>query len=146
MPIGVEYSEDVACIICDRIASGESVRSISRSPGMPHEVTIYRWVADDRDGFRARYTRARESQAERMADEILEIADDGSNDWMEFEGKTIIDHEYINRSRLRVDSRKWLMARLAPKKWGDKQDINQTISANVTTKIEIELVKPEPRK
>ena len=122
---GIEYSEAVAQIICDRIASGESVRSISRSSGMPHEVTIYRWVADDREGFRARYTRAREAQAERMADEILEIADDGSNDWMEFEGKTLVNHEYINRSRLRVDSRKWLMARLAPKKWGEKLDVEQ---------------------
>lgn len=77
--------------------------------------------------FREQYARARESQAEVMFDEILEIADDGSNDFMtvkkgnleyEMENK-----EVTNRSRLRVDSRKWYLSKVLPKKFGDKLDM-----------------------
>lgn len=75
--------------------------------------------------FRDQYARAREAQAEHWADEIIEISDDGTNDWTERQNKDgstyeAIDSEHINRSRLRVDTRKWLMARMAPKKYGDK--------------------------
>jgi hypothetical protein len=83
---------------------------------------VYRWLAAD-GGFRDRYVRAREAQADRFADEIIEIADDATNDWMERrqgeETVRVVDHEHIQRSRLRVDARKWLMAKLAPKKYGD---------------------------
>ena len=65
----------------------------------------------------------REAQADRFADEIIEIADDATNDWMERrqgeETVRVVNHEHIQRSRLRVDARKWLMAKLAPKKYGD---------------------------
>jgi terminase small subunit-like protein len=68
--------------------------------------------------------RARELQAELWADEILEIADDGTNDWVERKrcgvDITEFDREHVMRSSLRVDSRKWLLARLLPKKYGDK--------------------------
>ena len=61
-------------------------------------------------------------QAEHWAEEIIEIADDSKNDFVEKEGHTALNSENINRSRLRVDTRKWLMARLAPKKYGDKDN------------------------
>lgn len=91
---------------------------------MPSKTSVFRWL-NDQPSFRDQYARAREAQAEHWADEILEIADDGSNDWMERRLKdgateTVIDHEHVTRSRLRVDSRKWLMSKLAPKKYGDK--------------------------
>jgi hypothetical protein len=78
-----------------------------------------RWLAQHAE-FRDQYAGAREAQADYYAEEILEIADDGSNDWMERNGKVVEDHEAINRSRLRVDTRKWLIARMAPKKYGDR--------------------------
>ena len=64
-------------------------------------------------------------QADHFADEIIEIADDASNDWMERERKdgsteAVLNYEHVQRSRLRIDARKWLMARMAPKKYGDK--------------------------
>lgn len=65
-------------------------------------------------------------RCERMAEEIQEISDDGSNDWMEREGITVADHEHIQRSKLRVDSRKWLLSKMMPKKYGDR------VSAEVT--------------
>lgn len=68
---------------------------------------------------------------EHYADEILEIADDGQNDWMERESKNgevfeVENHEVLNRSRLRVDARKWLMSKLAPKKYGDVQKLEHS--------------------
>jgi hypothetical protein len=71
------YSAEVASAICERIAAGESVRSIARSPGMPSRATIYRWVVKNED-FRAAYALAMRCRIDDMADECLEIADDGS--------------------------------------------------------------------
>jgi hypothetical protein len=75
--------------------------------------------------FFAHYARARDLGADAIADEILEISDDRSNDWMDRslpDGsvKREPDHEHINRSRLRVDTRKWLLAKMAPKRYGDR--------------------------
>ncbi len=73
--------------------------------------------------FRAQYAHAREMQADTLFDEALDIADDGTNDWMERldkDGNEIFDHEHVQRSRLRVDTRKWAAGKLAPKKYGDK--------------------------
>ena len=64
--------------------------------------------------------RAREEQADKLLREIIEIADDASGDYVTTsDGKRIVDHENIQRSRLRVDARKWAAARLAPRKYGD---------------------------
>jgi hypothetical protein len=109
--------------ICRRLIEGESMRSICKADGMPDKATVCRWLAADEE-FRGQYAAARQMQADALADEILDISDDGSNDWMDREtasGGTIrvIDNEHVQRSRLRVDSRKWLASKLAPKKYGD---------------------------
>jgi hypothetical protein len=114
-----DYSREIALEICKRLGNGESLRQICASLGMPGKTTIMRWLNDNAE-FRAQYARARELQAEHWAEEILEISDDSRNDFVEKEGHAALNSENINRSRLRVDTRKWLMARLAPKKYGDK--------------------------
>ncbi len=90
---------------------------------MPGKSTIFRWLAKHAE-FRDQYARACEARTEAHADEILAIADDGSNDWMQKNhGDTIVwveNGEAIRRSQLRIDSRKWLMSKLSPKKYGDK--------------------------
>jgi hypothetical protein len=79
-----------------------------------------RWIEAHPD-FRNQYARAREAQADRMAEEILEIADDGRNDtYTDEDGNERTNQEIVARSRLRVDARKWLAAKMAPKKYGDK--------------------------
>jgi hypothetical protein len=113
------YSEQVANMICDRLANGESLRSICREDGTPSMSSVMRWLREN-EIFRQQYTSAREDQADYLFDEIIEIADDGSNDWMEREGKEVLNAEHINRSRLRVDARKWAASKMAPKKYGDK--------------------------
>ena len=69
------------------------------------------------------YARAKELQAEYLLGESVEIADDGTNDWMERQrqdGSVAVDHEHIQRSKLRVDTRKWAMSKMAPKKYGER--------------------------
>ena len=117
-----KYSDSLAEEICGLLAEGQSLAEICRRDDMPARSMVYRWLAANAE-FRDRYVRAREAQADRFADEILEIADDSTNDWVERrqgeETIRVVDHEHIQRSRLRVDARKWLMAKLAPKKYGD---------------------------
>lgn len=119
------YTPELASAICERMAAGESLRSICRDEAMPKEATVRGWALDDREGFSAQYTRARELQALVIADELLEISDDGSNDWMVRNGKDgtpgyELNGEHIQRSRLRADTRKWLLSKMLPKVYGDK--------------------------
>ena len=121
------YSERLADKICSRIADGESVRSICADKGMPSKSMVFRWLGKH-ETFRDQYVRAKEAQAEHMADEILDIVDDGSNDWMERkrpDGSTemVLNSEHIQRSKLRTDARKWLLSKMLPKKYGDRQEI-----------------------
>lgn len=120
-----DYSEELADIICERLADGESLRSICRDEGMPHASTVCRWLAsDDRAAFREQYTRARELQADALFDEALEIADtpvEGVKTKVTSDGKTeTTTGDMIEHRRLRVDTRKWMVGKLAPKKYGEK--------------------------
>ena len=116
------YTEAIAASICAAVAEGMSLRKVCAMEGMPALPTLFRWLADEqRAEFREQYARAREAQADLLAEQILEIADDGTNDtYVDDEGNVRLDHDHIARSRLRVDSRKWLAAKMAPKKYGDK--------------------------
>ena len=122
-----KYTAGLAEAICERLASGESLRAICRDGTMPAESTVRGWVKDDREGFSAQYMRVRDIGLDAMADELLAIADDGSNDtYKTDDGKVITDHDHIQRSRLRVDTRKWLLSKMAPKRYGDRQHLEMT--------------------
>ena len=114
------YTAEMVDAICDRLVSGESLKAICRDDHMPSRRVVHEWVADDRNGFRDKYARARAIQADCMLDEILEIADDARSDWVMRDGRRVFDHKNVSQARLRIDARKWLMARLAPKKWGNR--------------------------
>jgi hypothetical protein len=122
-----DYSDKTASEICRRIAERESLRKICADSDMPDKTTVLRWLAAEENAeFRTQYAHAREMQADALFDEALEIADDGSNDWMERldkDGEAAgwqLNGEHVQRSRLRVDTRKWAAGKLAPKKYGDK--------------------------
>ena len=123
------YTEALAAEICRRLAEGETLRSVCRDKAMPDKATILRWLADKKKAdFREQYVYAREMQADALFDEALEIADDASGDWStDKDGKKVLDHENIQRSRLRVDTRKWAAGKMAPKKYGDKLDLGGSI-------------------
>ena len=115
-----DYNPEITALICARMSEGESVRSICRDEAMPDKATVFRWLALHAE-FRDQYARALDARTDAMAEEILEIADDGTNDTVtDNDGHTITNHDAIARSRLRVDARKWLMARMSPKKYGDR--------------------------
>lgn len=120
-----DYGAEIAALICERIADGQSVREIGRDENMPAASTIFRWLSVHKE-FQEQYARAKEAQAEHLAEQILDIADDAQNDWMErknSDGENIgwqVNGDAIQRSRLMVDSRKWLLSKLLPKKYGDK--------------------------
>lgn len=119
-----DYTPELAADICGRIADGQSLRAICRAEDMPASSTVFVWLQQHAD-FTEQYARAREAQADALADDILEISDDARNDWMDREIKgggteRVVDQEHIGRSRLRVDARKWLASKLKPKKYGEK--------------------------
>jgi len=98
---------------------------------MPAVGSVCRWLAEN-DGFREQYARAREAQADTLADEILDIADDGTNDWMAREdGSLEYNGDHIQRSRLRVDARKWIASKLKPKVYGERQQSDVNLSGQL---------------
>ena len=122
-----ELNKDLAIEeILDRISKGESLRSVlpqdNRPTHLPAAKTFLEWVAFD-EALSKQYTRARELRADVIFDEMIEIADDGSNDLMTItKGLTEYEtenKEVVNRSRLRIDTRKWILSKMNPKKYGD---------------------------
>ena len=115
-----KYTEAIAAEICSRLAGGESLNAICSDPHIPPESTVREWVDDDRGGdengpgFAARYMRARNAGYERMADEIIAISDADCT----VDGQP--DNALVQQARLRVDTRKWLLSKMLPKRYGDR--------------------------
>lgn len=125
------FTPELALEICSKLAEGISLREICRAEDMPNASTVHAWVLNDVNGFSKQYETARSIQAENLFDEILDIADDGTNDWttrQNYDGSTseALNAEHVQRSRLRIDARKWYLSKVLPKKYGDK------VSAEVT--------------
>lgn len=123
------FTPEIAAEICRRMADGETLTRICRDKHMPARSTVYLWLDDPvHVAFSGQYARARERQADYWGDESIEIADDGSNDWMERQqGETtirVLDHEHIQRSKIRLEQRRWMMERLNPKGYGTKVEVD----------------------
>lgn len=131
------YDEEVGNYICERFATEPvSLKTIligvaetygaERTPGV---TTFFKWLDND-EQFAKNYTRAKEYQGELFAEDVVEIADDGRNDWMErlaFDGANKgweINGEAVARSRIRIDARKWVASKLLPKKYGEKLEVD----------------------
>jgi hypothetical protein len=125
----VPYSRELADQMLELMADGCTLNEICRAEGMPSPKAVRNWAIDNIDGFGPRYARARAALIDYWADEIVTISDDGTNDYVERQNKDgdtvrAIDHDNIARSRLRVDSRKWLLSKLRPEQYGDKVELN----------------------
>jgi len=113
----------------------------ARYPHWPSYNTIYTWLANNND-FRDQYARAKKLQVEVLIDEILEIADDTQHDTIISEnGKKIANNEWINHARLKIDTRKWLAAKLVPRLYGDKIQNEHTGLDNQNIEVNISDVK-----
>ena len=128
-PVGAPtlYNTHIASIICIRLAEGESLREIVKTAGMPDRTVVYDWLFRHPD-FANQYTRAREEQADTLADEIIAIADESPEtvEVRDKEGNILdikIDSGYVNYQRQRIEARKWTAMKLKPKKYGDRMAV-----------------------
>lgn len=87
---------------------------------MPDPSTVLKWTKTDPHGFGQQYAQARELGYQLLHDELLEIADDGTNDFVETEKGPAFNREHVQRSNLRVDTRKWLLSKMLPKIYGNR--------------------------
>jgi len=122
------FEQEIADQIVEFVADGESVRAICRRADMPAMSTVFKWLSEN-EAFAIAYAAAMDVRAAAIFDEILEIADTpqaGRKTKVipgpkEGESKTeITEGDMIEHRRLRVDSRKWVLARMSPRKYGDK--------------------------
>lgn len=132
-----DYLPEVAADICSLLANGESLRKVCERPGMPNKSTVFRWLAQHEE-FRDQYAKATETRADAIFEEMFDIADDVAE-----------EAAAVGKARLRIDTRKWALARMNPKKYGDKvtQDIDVkssdgSMSPKPTT---IQLLPVEPK-
>lgn len=132
------YTERVAKKICERIMRKESLSKICEDPRMPSMQTVIRWFSDDRlADFREMYYYARRVQAELRVDEIFEIADDVQKDWKPVFDKDqdIVDwtpdNEAIQRSKVRIETRKWYASKMLPRLYGDKVELEHGLSGEL---------------
>lgn len=117
-----DFTPELAREICDIVASTPAgIEKICKIyPHLPRFQTIYKW-RDKHPTFNEDYARAKQQQIEAYVDQLIDIADDASNDYtVDEEGKEVLNTEHIQRSRLRIDTRKWLASKLMPKLYGGK--------------------------
>lgn len=126
--------EKIFQLILSEIEEGASLRSICRREDMPSRTVFFEWLNND-ESMADQYARACELRAESIFEEILDIADDTSNDTIITERGESPNNEWIARSRLRVDARKWALSKMQPKKYGDKLDVTtdgKAIQSNIS--------------
>ena len=126
MSYSIEQKEKIFEHIFDEMSKGRSLRSVLKDEGMIPPKTFYEWIDSDSEKSK-QYARACEIRADAIFDEIIEISDNSSGDAKINEnGQEVLNNEFVARSRLRVDARKWIASKLAPKKYGEKLDIDHT--------------------
>lgn len=124
------YTKKLADDICKRLADGESLNKISKDNKMPTRSTIHKWLLEEnKEYFSDNYKFSCDIRAEKMADEIVEIADDASL-------------EEVNKARLKIDARKWVTSKILPKKYGDKLDIDHTTKGDkIESSVNVQIDK-----
>lgn len=133
-----DYLPEVAADICSLLANGESLRKVCERPGMPSKTSVFRWLAEHSE-FRDQYAKATETRADAIFEEMFDIADNVAE-----------EAAAVGKARLRIDTRKWALARMNPKKYGDKvsQEIDHKSSdgsmATKPTTIQLLPVEPKP--
>jgi len=132
-----DYLPEVAAEICSLLADGESLRKVCERPGMPGKATVFRWLAQHEE-FRDQYAKATETRADAIFEEMFDIADNVAE-----------EAAAVGKARLRIDTRKWALARMNPKKYGDKvsQEIDHKSSdgSMATKPTTIQLLPVEPK-
>ena len=124
----VPYDDELADYIIEQIAMGRSLLEICREPNTPSAAAVIYWATKNICGFSKKYQDACIIRANIYAEELLEIVDDGRNDWVERQdqnGKTYValDHEHVARSTLRAHTRKWVISKLLSGVYGESTQL-----------------------
>jgi len=131
-----DYTLKLTDVICARLSEGESMRSVCRDDSMPVLTTIFRWLREKPE-FKQQYDIAKEESADSHADQMVDIADNEVSQPLIVEGKPllvdgkpimIVDSVAVAHAKLRIDTRKWAASKLKPKKYGDKQILEATVT------------------
>lgn len=122
------YDAPLGRAMAKLFAEGWLVQDVAERFGIAPR-RIREWASDPEHPFSPLYARAREVGYQKLADELFSISDDGRNDWMQIRARNgemieVVNKEAIERSRLRVDTRKWVLSKMLPKIYGDKLDVN----------------------
>lgn len=133
-----ERKEKAFETIINRMCEGESVRSILKSKDLPSNRLFLEWLSKD-EKLSKQYAYASEIRADVLFDEIIEIADNSQNDTVESESGERPNNEWINRSRLRVDSRKWIVSKLNSRKYGDKNETKHIFEKPIFNGINLDV-------
>lgn len=142
------YNPAKADEIVERLAEGEPLRQICRDEHMPKWRTVYDWL-DAHPDFATRFAHARALGFDALAEESLDIADDGTNDWIERESKRTgqtyiaLNEEAVSRSKLRIETRLKLLAKWDPKRYGERQAIEHSGPSGEPIQIEDRATKAQ---
>ena len=154
------YTKKIGDEILFRMSEGESLRKICKDDHMPNRSSVHKWVIDggkhdaskDLKSFSNQYPQAQMMQAFHMVDEMEEIADDDERDWeavKDSDGNVIgvkVDGEHVQRSKLRIDTRKWMAAKMLPKVFGDKTAIVGGSQDDEPVKVQSEISRSDARR
>lgn len=123
MAYSLKEIEDTFNYVCQEIEKGRSLRSVLREDKMPSSSTFFNWFKDD-EAKTKQYAYAVEQRAEMIFEDILSIADKSDEDIIIDEnGIEQTNHDVINRSRIRIDARKWMLGKMNPRRYSDKLDL-----------------------
>lgn len=141
-PVQIDKILDTVLI---RIEQGEALRTILKDSDMPSTRTFYKWL-ESNELLVKQYARACELRAENLFDEILDIADDASGDTKyDKDGNPYLNNEFVQRSRVRIDARKWVLGKLNPKKFSDKLTLTGDADNPIQSKLTIEVLPASGR-
>lgn len=124
MPSKLNNPSDLIDKVCELMAEGQSINQICQMPGMPSKATWYRWMHDNYLDIQDKYARARDAQADYYANQIIEIADSAGASGAE-----------VAKAKLQIDARKWVAARMAPRSWGNKVDVQVSSGKDLPTSL-----------
>lgn len=111
------YTPELAAKVLERLADTGSLAAVCNELSIGRN-TVIRWIDANRDGFADAYARAKDQGIDKLVEDTLTIADDGTNDYMMTAQGVKLDAEHVQRSKLRIETRRWLAERMAPKKYG----------------------------
>ena len=145
----VRYTRAKADAVLARLRAGFVLTTAVAEPDTPCLGTIMRWFREDVDGFTARYKEAQQDRLVRWAEEIIQIADDVSQDFISVydeEGKErrVFNIGNIHRAKLRIESRRWMLERLDPERFGSNKTTNVSVSTNTTVNATVPTIIINP--